>query len=202
MMREAAIAAGLVQSARAGDRDWRDRLRIITEPEAAAVHCAHLTDLHKLKPSQNFMICDAGGGTVVCANVVTNSFYGLDTMCFHQDLAIYKILGQMANLEIAEMCARSGANCGSLFLDLRFRELVKTLLSDHPAHLDAASLAYFMHSFSETDKLAYMGESDDSEYPVHVWDNITTSTQILCFTLLASMSRTLTIHPSVWYMAS
>ena len=31
----------------------------------------------------------------------------------------------MANLEIAEMCARSGANCGSLFLDLRFRELVK-----------------------------------------------------------------------------
>lgn len=31
----------------------------------------------------------------------------------------------MANLEIAEICARSGANCGSLFLDLRFRELVK-----------------------------------------------------------------------------
>jgi hypothetical protein len=37
-----------------------------SEPEAAAVHCAHLTDLHKLQPSQNFMICDAGGGTVVC----------------------------------------------------------------------------------------------------------------------------------------
>jgi hypothetical protein len=97
-MREAAITAGLVQSSRAGDRDWRDRLRIITyvvmfpryppypadgsrlnhthyhpfldspppsEPEAAAVHCAHLTDLHKLQPNQNFMICDAGGGTVV-----------------------------------------------------------------------------------------------------------------------------------------
>jgi hypothetical protein len=29
-MREAAITAGLVQSARAGDRNWRDRLRIIT----------------------------------------------------------------------------------------------------------------------------------------------------------------------------
>ena len=37
----------------------------IREPEAAAVHCAYLTDLHKLRPSQNFMICDAGGGTVV-----------------------------------------------------------------------------------------------------------------------------------------
>ncbi|EGO02840.1 hypothetical protein SERLA73DRAFT_176256 [Serpula lacrymans var. lacrymans S7.3] len=144
MMREAAIVAGLVQSGRAGERDWRDRLRIITEPEAAAVHCAQLTDLHKLKPSQVFMICDAGGGTV--------------------DLAIYKIIGQTANLEIAEMCARSGANCGSLFLDLRFRELVRTLLADHPAHLDAASLAYFMHSFSETDKLNFKGQVDDDTY--------------------------------------
>lgn len=80
---------------------------------------------------------------------------------WQQDLAVYKIIGQMSNLEIAEMCARSGANCGSLFLDLRFRELVKTLLADHPAHLDAASLAYFMHSFSQTDKLAFRGERDD-----------------------------------------
>ncbi|TDL26993.1 actin-like ATPase domain-containing protein [Rickenella mellea] len=141
IMREAAITAGLVQASHAGDREWRDRLHIITEPEAAAVHCAHLTNLHHLKPSQNFMICDAGGGTV--------------------DLAVYKIIGQLANLEIAEVCARSGANCGSLFLDLRFRELVRTLLAEHPVHLDPASLAYFMHAFSETDKLAYMGESDD-----------------------------------------
>ncbi|KAF9480618.1 actin-like ATPase domain-containing protein [Pholiota conissans] len=141
IMREAAISAGLVANAHAGDDNWRDRLRIITEPEAAAVHCAQLTDLHHLKPSQNFIVCDAGGGTV--------------------DLAVYKIIGQLANLEIAEMCARSGANCGSLFLDLRFRELVKTLLGDHPAHLDPPSLAYFMHSFSETDKLNYVGVQDD-----------------------------------------
>jgi hypothetical protein len=63
-MREAAIEAGLVQSAKAGDRNWRDRLRIITEPEAAAVHCANLTNLYQLKPTQNFIVCDAGGGTV------------------------------------------------------------------------------------------------------------------------------------------
>lgn len=62
MMRDAAIAANLVQSAKAGD-NWRDRLHIITEPEAAAVHCAFLTDVHRLRPSQNFMIVDAGGGT-------------------------------------------------------------------------------------------------------------------------------------------
>ncbi|OBZ74645.1 Heat shock protein 12B [Grifola frondosa] len=143
MMRDAALAAGLVHSARAGDHDWRERLRIISEPEAAAVHCANLTELHKLTPNQNFMICDAGGGTV--------------------DLAVYKIMGILANLEIAEMCARSGANCGSIFLDLRFRELMKTLLADHPVHLDAVSLANFMENFSETDKLAYMGEQDDDK---------------------------------------
>ena len=70
-MREAAIAAGLVQSSRAGDTAWRDRLKIITEPEAAAVHCANLSNLHHLRPSQNFIVCDAGGGTV--------------------DLAVYKV---------------------------------------------------------------------------------------------------------------
>ncbi|KAG8718337.1 hypothetical protein FRC09_012815 [Ceratobasidium sp. 395] len=145
IMREAAIQAGLVQNAAATkgtDKNWRDRLRIITEPEAAAVHCAHLTNLHQLRPSQNFMICDAGGGTV--------------------DLAIYKILGSLTSLEIGEVCARSGANCGSLFLDLRFRDLVARLLERHPAHTDAASLAYFQHAFAETDKLAFRGEEDDS----------------------------------------
>ncbi|KAJ7128137.1 actin-like ATPase domain-containing protein [Mycena crocata] len=141
LMREAAIAAGLVQSAYPGDIAWRDRLKIITEPEAAAVHCAHLTDLYKLRPSQNFIVCDAGGGTV--------------------DLAVYKIIGDPAHLEIAEITARSGATCGSLFLDLRFRALVEALLKNHPAHLNAASLAYFMHSFSEADKLNYAGKSDD-----------------------------------------
>ncbi|EJT97177.1 actin-like ATPase domain-containing protein [Dacryopinax primogenitus] len=142
-MRDAAIAAGLVHATKADDETWRERLRIITEPEAAAVHCVALTDLHHLRPSQNFMICDAGGGTV--------------------DLAVYKLIGQLAHLEIAEICARSGANCGSLFLDLRFRELVRALLVAHPAHLDQASLAYFMHHFSEVEKLAYLGEEDDNK---------------------------------------
>jgi 2-phospho-L-lactate guanylyltransferase (CobY/MobA/RfbA family) len=121
-MREAAITAGLVQSSRAGDTKWRDRLRIITEPEAAAVHCAHLTDLHKLKPSQSFIVCDAGGGTVdlavykVC--LITS---------FHACSFFGQIIGQTTSLEIAEISARSGANCGSLFLDLRFRSLVETV---------------------------------------------------------------------------
>lgn len=34
-------------------------------------------------------------------------------------------------------------------------------LKDHPEHLDPASMAAFMHSFSETDKLAYHGTAED-----------------------------------------
>lgn len=34
-------------------------------------------------------------------------------------------------------------------------------LKDHPVHLDAASMATFLHSFSETDKIAYHGTADD-----------------------------------------
>ena len=71
-MRDAAITAGLVHSSKAGDTAYRDRLRIITEPEAAAVHCARLTDLHRLKPSQNFIVADAGGGTVDLAAYKVN----------------------------------------------------------------------------------------------------------------------------------
>lgn len=106
-MRKAAIEAGFVASAFMGDTEWRERLHVITEPEAAAVHCAFDSDVlaGALKPSQNFMVCDAGGGTV--------------------DLAVYKLIGNLNNLEIAEIAARSGANCGSLFLDFRFRELVR-----------------------------------------------------------------------------
>lgn len=39
----------------------RTHLAPFREPEAAAVHCAYLTDLHKLKASQTFMVADGGG---------------------------------------------------------------------------------------------------------------------------------------------
>ncbi|KAL7412278.1 actin-like ATPase domain-containing protein, partial [Mrakia frigida] len=144
LMREAAIRAGLVHRAGPRDLDWRERLRIITEPEAAAVHCAALTQLHKLRISQTFLIFDGGGGTC--------------------DLATYRLIGALSSLEIAEVCARSGANCGSLFLDLRFRELVKSLLRNHPVHLDPPSLANYLHSFSETDKINFRGREDDNTF--------------------------------------
>lgn len=55
-MREAAIMAGLIQ-----EDDHRDRLMLISEPEAAALYCEKKCEQFNLKHNDRFMICDAGG---------------------------------------------------------------------------------------------------------------------------------------------
>jgi hypothetical protein len=55
------------KAAIASDID-KDSLTLITEPEAAALYCATLCEEVDLEPDDNFMICDAGGGTVVTSS--------------------------------------------------------------------------------------------------------------------------------------
>jgi hypothetical protein len=55
LTRRAAIAAGIP----------RKKLSLITEPEAAALYCATQSKQSDLYKGDRFMICDAGGGTVV-----------------------------------------------------------------------------------------------------------------------------------------
>ena len=43
----------------------RHKLMLITEPEAAALYCATLSQDMDLRQGDRFMVCDAGGGTVV-----------------------------------------------------------------------------------------------------------------------------------------
>ncbi len=57
LMRFAAQNAGLVGSAGA------ERLLLVLEPEAAAIHCQE-KDYHTLEPGTRFMVVDCGGGTV------------------------------------------------------------------------------------------------------------------------------------------
>jgi hypothetical protein len=176
LMREAALSAGLVASARAGEVGWRERLRIITEPEAAAVHCAALTSLHKLSAAQRFVLCDAGGGTV--------------------DLAAYRVTGATAALEIAEIASRSGSNCGSLFLDLRFRALLDRLLEHHPGHTEPASMASFMNAFGEQ-KANFRGEVDDGGCMRARAGGQLTAAQTTCSTLRASTCSRTTCVPAL-----
>jgi hypothetical protein len=58
IMKQAGINAGLVQAARANDRGWRGRLKLVPQLEAIAVHCAS-TDTPKLEPPEVFFIFDA-----------------------------------------------------------------------------------------------------------------------------------------------
>ncbi|KAM0753426.1 actin-like ATPase domain-containing protein [Meredithblackwellia eburnea MCA 4105] len=137
VMREAALDANIVVSSKADDLRYKERLHIITEPEAAAVHAAATITHPALQAPNSFILCDAGGGTI--------------------DTAAYRIVGNQRPVELAELTVRSGGNCGSLFLDVAFEKFIRNRLSGHPVHLDLPSMRKFMHDFADVDKLAYNG---------------------------------------------
>ena len=66
LTREAALRAGVPR---------RD-LTLITEPEAAALYCATLCNEVDLHIGDRFLVCDAGGGTVVCLSSVFSDSIG------------------------------------------------------------------------------------------------------------------------------
>ncbi|KAG9600284.1 actin-like ATPase domain-containing protein, partial [Aureobasidium melanogenum] len=82
-------------------------LRMISEPEAAAIYAlsAMAQDSNMLQVGDNFILCDAGGGTV--------------------DLISYEIRSR-SPLSLEESSPGTGALCGGVFLNLRFEELVKS----------------------------------------------------------------------------
>ncbi|EAT85318.2 hypothetical protein SNOG_07852 [Parastagonospora nodorum SN15] len=82
----------------------RHELQLISEPEAAAVYTLKAIQPNYLKIGDNFIVCDAGGGTV--------------------DLIAYKIL-QLNPLRVEESAVGTGGLCGSAFLNYRFEDHVK-----------------------------------------------------------------------------
>ena len=60
LTRKAALAAGIPDN----------RLKLITEPEAAALYCATICVEVGLKVGDRFLVCDAGGGTVVTSKIL------------------------------------------------------------------------------------------------------------------------------------
>ncbi|KAH0366906.1 actin-like ATPase domain-containing protein, partial [Aureobasidium melanogenum] len=82
-------------------------LRMISEPEAAAIYALNsmAQDSNMLQVGDNFIVCDAGGGTV--------------------DLISYEIRSR-SPLSLEESSPGTGALCGGVFLNLRFQELVKS----------------------------------------------------------------------------
>lgn len=82
----------------------RHELKLISEPEAAAVYTLKAIQPNHLKAGDNFVVCDAGGGTV--------------------DLIAYKIT-RLNPLRVEESAVGTGGLCGSVLLNYRFEEHVK-----------------------------------------------------------------------------
>ncbi|KAI9336880.1 hypothetical protein BD770DRAFT_422631 [Pilaira anomala] len=104
IMREAAIQAGLINST-----DHRDRLMLISEPEAAALYCEKTCDKFNMQHGDEFMICDAGGGTV--------------------DLIVFRVeMDSNGNRKFRESTKGIGKSCGSTFIDRNFRKHLRKKL--------------------------------------------------------------------------
>ncbi|KAF9085046.1 Heat shock 70 kDa protein 12A, partial [Mortierella sp. GBA35] len=99
VMRRAAIRAKLITEA-----DHPERLMLVSEPEAAALYCERACKQYDLEDGDRFLICDAGGGTV--------------------DLIVYDIDSSSQVRRLSEVTKGHGASCGSIFIDLNFRQFL------------------------------------------------------------------------------
>ncbi|KAH0559617.1 hypothetical protein GP486_003867 [Trichoglossum hirsutum] len=101
---DCALNAGL------GGRNMETNIRLISEPEAAAVYTIMTLPDCALQLNDVFLICDAGGGTV--------------------DLTTYRISVLQPSIGVEEMSVGNGGLCGSVMLDFRFREFIQNKLGD------------------------------------------------------------------------
>jgi molecular chaperone DnaK (HSP70) len=79
LTRQAAIQAGISA----------DNLVLISEPEAAALYCATMCTEVDLKDGDRFLVCDAGGGTVVFPFSMSPLMIGFDLVCGSITTAIH-----------------------------------------------------------------------------------------------------------------
>jgi molecular chaperone DnaK (HSP70) len=104
IMRDAAIKSGMISAS-----DHRDRLTLISEPEAAALYCEKTCDRFNMQHGDEFMICDAGGGTV--------------------DLIVFRVEMDEAGVRtFRESTKGLGKSCGSTFIDRNFRKHLRKKL--------------------------------------------------------------------------
>ncbi|RQM05310.1 hypothetical protein DH86_00001849 [Scytalidium sp. 3C] len=93
-----------LQAAERAGMGTRSEIQMISEPEAAAVYTLKAIQPNHLSAGDNFVVCDAGGGTV--------------------DLIAYKIIS-LKPLRVEESAVGTGGLCGSAFLNYRFEEHVR-----------------------------------------------------------------------------
>ena len=88
-------------------------LRMISEPEAAAIYALHEVDTLGLKVGHSFVLYDAGGGTI--------------------DLITYTVVALKPILRVTEASPGSGGLCGGSFLNRRFQAYLEAKVGNDPA---------------------------------------------------------------------
>ncbi|KAL8748178.1 MAG: hypothetical protein Q9184_007499, partial [Pyrenodesmia sp. 2 TL-2023] len=88
-----------------------EKLRVVSEPEAAAVWSLNRIGPFRPKVGDIVVVCDAGGGTV--------------------DLISYEITALKPILRVIEAVSGHGCKCGSTFLNRRFEAFLRGRLSGH-----------------------------------------------------------------------
>ncbi|CEP07046.1 hypothetical protein [Parasitella parasitica] len=127
IMRNVAIAAGLIS-----ENDHENRLIIINESLAATLYCEREKADELLKKDVNYIICDAGGGTVDIASFVATK-PDRENMSFPR----------------CQLTADSGERCGSTYLDKRMGDLMMRTLfrPDHVDYTEDERREYSKHGF-------------------------------------------------------
>ncbi|ORZ03706.1 hypothetical protein BCR43DRAFT_483818 [Syncephalastrum racemosum] len=135
-MRDAAILAGLIR-----ENDDQDRLMLISEPEAAAIYCEKTCEQFNMRDGDEFMICDAGGGTV--------------------DLIVFSVsLDADGNRRFKESTKGLGKSCGSAFVDKKMRKLLRSKLKSVVDPVPPAALETMMEHFTDSLKPSFDGTED------------------------------------------
>ncbi|KAF8542987.1 hypothetical protein BDD12DRAFT_727596 [Trichophaea hybrida] len=140
LMVEAAEAAGLGKH--------RVDFDLISEPEAAASYTLKVMQSHSLKIGDTFVVCDAGGGTV--------------------DLISYTITN-LDPLQINENVTGTGDMCGSVFLNMRFKEYIRSLIGKKVFDgLKQRSKKQMMQSWEDNVKFKFGNNLSGEDYEVSV----------------------------------
>ncbi|OCK78280.1 actin-like ATPase domain-containing protein [Lepidopterella palustris CBS 459.81] len=143
-----------------------EKIKLITEPEAAAVYTFTELPEYSVRKGEIFITCDAGGGTV--------------------DLTTYKVAADAPMLRVNEITEGDGGLCGSVYLNRRFEELVRKKIGKK---LDALPKTTSLEAMSEIQRIFNedikpdFGTSDDQdkiysiEIPPSIADDETTGVQ-------------------------
>ncbi|OAP59951.1 hypothetical protein AYL99_04953 [Fonsecaea erecta] len=112
-------------------------IRIVSEPEAAVIYALDAMDPYTLQVGDNFVLCDAGGGTV--------------------DLITYAIESLKPTVKVREAVPGGGGACGSTFLNRIFRKYLEENLSDLDG-FDEDTLEDALNEFENITKRRFTGE--------------------------------------------